>query len=294
MDLFSSILVPLDGSRTAARGLRCAIWLAGRLQSRLHVLSATAHPLPAQEELVRLKVPEEYWPHVMLHEAPEYPEKAILAAVERYRVELVVMTARGRTAEAMEEGAAFPKIVGHVARQVIETADVPVLLLPPAYRDTLPWKRAIVPVSGEAESDEALALAVHLANALGFTLHVAHVSDMETEAGIFGRARYADSPHHEYPAQLKEFVSRAIPNCTAEERRCIEGVALGHGDVSAELLEMITRKHIDLLVIGWHGRFMAGHAQVVKHLIQQVACPVLLVRSAKRRPFRLKVGEAIE
>lgn len=293
MAIFSSILVPLDGSRIAAHGLRCAIWLSGHLQSRLHILSATSHPLPAQEELARLHVPEEYWPRVMLHQAPEYPVQAILAAITSYHVELVVMTALGRTAETMGEGISFPKIVGDVARQVIETCQVPVLLLPPAYLDTTPWKHVIVPVSGEAEADTALVLAIRLANALGFTLHVAHVTDSQSDAGIFGRAQYADSPHHEFPAQLKEFVSRAVPNCTPEECKCIEEVALGHGDVAAELLEMIERKHIDLLVIGWHARFMAGHAHVVKHLIQQVTCPVLLVHSQEPRPFRLKVAEDI-
>jgi beta-phosphoglucomutase-like phosphatase (HAD superfamily) len=48
-----------------------------------------------------------------------------------------------------------------------------------------------------------------------------------------------------------------------------------------------------LLVIGWHGRFMAGHAAVLKHLVQVVTCPLLLVKPATRVPFRLKVGEEI-
>jgi hypothetical protein len=39
---------------------------------------------------------------------------------------------------------------------------------------------------------------------------------------------------------------------------------------------------------------MAGHAAVLKHLVQVVTCPLLLVKPAARMPFRLKVGEEIE
>jgi hypothetical protein len=33
---------------------------------------------------------------------------------------------------------------------------------------------------------------------------------------------------------------------------------------------------------------------VLKHLIQVVTCPVLLVKPVPRAPFKLKVGEEIE
>ena len=41
MTMFSSLLVPLDGSPMAARSFECAAWLAQRLEARLHVLTAT-------------------------------------------------------------------------------------------------------------------------------------------------------------------------------------------------------------------------------------------------------------
>lgn len=115
MNPFPSILVPLDGSATAARSLGAATWLAARLGARLHILGATGEALPAREELKRLRVPEEYWPHIELHQAPAYPEEAILAAIARHDARLVVMSARGARAEAPEIGHPDPlKIVGHV------------------------------------------------------------------------------------------------------------------------------------------------------------------------------------
>lgn len=296
MSLFPSILVPLDGSATAAKSLGCAAWLAGRMDAHLHILSATTRVLPARAELARLKVPREYWLRIMLHQVPEYAENAILTAISRYAVQLVVLTSHGRAAETpAEKEHERLKIVGHVTHAVIERSPVPVLVLPRAYREVLPWVRALVPLSGEAEADAALTLAVRLANALDLAVHVAHVSETGAgKTGIEAWAHYADQPHHEYPGHLKEFVSRAVPHCSPEECRCIQEVSLARGDIAAELLQLIKEKRISLLVVGWHGRFMIGHAEVLKRLIQTVTCPVLLVKPAPQPPFRLKVGEEIE
>jgi nucleotide-binding universal stress UspA family protein len=296
MSLFPSILVPLDGSHIAARSLGCATWLAARLGAPLHILSATPHEHPAREELARLKVPEEHWPLIRLHQAPAYPEDVILRALARHDVGLVVMTARGEAAEAPPAEEPEPaRILGHVTRAVIERSAVPVLLLPPAYHETLPWERVLVPVSGEAEVDEALILAVRLADALDLRVHVAHVSDTGArDEGLAARARYADALHHEYPRQLEEFVSRALPHCPPEQVRRVEDIALCRGDVADELLKLIERKRVSLLAVGWHGQFVRGHARVLKQLIRVLTIPVLLVRLAVRKPFRLKVGEELE
>jgi nucleotide-binding universal stress UspA family protein len=296
MSLFRSILVPLDGSGTATQGLGCAVWLATRLGARLHILSATPHERPAREALTELKVPETHWPLMTLHQAPACPEEAILTALARYEVSLVILTASGRGAETPAATEPDPdRVVGHVTRVVIERSPSPVLLLPPSYREALPWGRVLVPLSGEMEADDALVLAVRLADALDLEVHVAHVADADTgDEGLAARARYADALHHEYPRQLEELVGRALPHCSPDERRRVADLALCHGDVAAELLELIAHKGISLLVIGWHGRFMTGRARVLKHLVQVITQPVLLVKPEPRMPFRLKVGEDIE
>ncbi|HEY8370804.1 MAG TPA: universal stress protein [Thermodesulfobacteriota bacterium] len=293
MNPFPSILVPLDGSSTAARSLGCATWLARRLGSRLHVLNAGPDPLPAREALAHLKVPEEAWPLVVLHQAPTHPADAVLEAIAQYEIGLVVMTARGKTVEAEETGDTT-RLVGHVTHAVLERSPVPVLLLPPAYREDLPWTRVLVPVSGEAEADAALTLAVRLAKALDLGVHVVHVIPPEDgEADLAARARYADALHHEYPCQLKEVVSRALADCTPEEHCRVEDVALSYGEVGTELLALIERKRVSLLVIGWHGCLASGRAPVLRRLIESVTAPLLLVKPAEPQPFRLKVGEEI-
>jgi nucleotide-binding universal stress UspA family protein len=291
--MLPSILIPMDGSWTAARGLGCATWLASRLGARLHILSATPRERPAREELERLHVPEEHWPLVELHQALAYPQDAILAAIARHDARLVVMTARGQAGD--EPARPGAEVVGHVARAVLERCAVPVLLLPPGYREVLPWKHVLVPVSGGAESDPPLVLAVRLACALDLDVHVAHVAEADRrDEELAARARYADAIHHEYRAQLEALVSRAIPMLAPAECRRVRSIALARGDVAGELVQLIERGRISVLVVGWHGRLATGRAPVLKSLLSTVSTPVLIVTSETPRPFRLAVGEELE
>lgn len=295
MSLFRSILVPLDGSRTAARSLGCATWLASRLGARLHVLSATPRVLPARDALARLQIAEEHWPLVELHQAEAYPEDSIMAAIVEHDVGLVVMTARGATVE-QAGGSALDtaKILGHVTHAVIERSPVPVLLLPPAYQEVLPWERALVPLSGGDESDAALVLAVPVATAIDLTVYVAHVAEPRGEGETLAtQARYADALHHEYRDRVEELVARAIPALTREQCRRIRSTALSSGDIAGELLRRMQLDQINVLVVGWHGQFATGRARILKQLIPAVQTPVLLARSVAPPRFRLEVGEAL-
>lgn len=294
--LFPSILVPLDGSHIATQSLGCATWLASRLRARLHILSATQRELPSRQELTRLQVPEQYWQMITLHQAPAYPPDAILAAATHYDVRLIVITSRGETGEtAVAQNKGLPKPMGDVARAIIERAAGPVLLLPPSYREVLPWERTLVPLSGEQDVGAALALAVRLANALGLEIHVVHVANLDSgDESLSAKAHYADALYHEYPGQFKELVRRALPQCTPQECRRIVDVSLCHGDVVPEVLNLIEHKRISLIVVCWHGHFAAGRARVLRRLLQQISIPVLLVKPEHRTAVRLKVGEEME
>ncbi len=283
MKLLKAILVPLDGSEVALRSLGCAAWLASRTGARLHVLNAG--PASTTEAL---GVPEHYRSLIELHQTSGAAEGDILGAVTRYAIDLIVMTARGQSAEASDEPS---KLIGHVTRGVIEGSPVPVLMLPPAYEESLPWRSALVPISGEPSTDQSLLVALRFADALDLSVTVAHVVDHEGAEAA--RQLYSDAAHHAYPQILQEFIGRACPMCSAEERRHIVDFRLCHGDIAQELLRLIEQKHVELLISGWHGQFFVGHAQILKALVEQLHCAVLLVKAAPRRPFSLKVGAAL-
>lgn len=292
MSAFDPILVPLDGSAAAARSLGCAAWLAERLPATLHVLSAGHPPLPPREELRRLRVPEKLWANLLLHQAESFPEHAVLEAAKRCGARLIVMTARGESAEEREHDRSP---LGHVTASIVESTDVPVLVLPPAYQERLPWTTSIVPISGEAQADEALMIAVRLGNELGLTLTVAHVmSFADAGKGLLAETRYADAAHHEYPRRLDELVERALSHCDRREARCIGDVVLRRGHVAARLLEVIEERNASVIVIGWQARFFPDRAQVLKALLRRVSCPTLLVKATPLPWFALNIGDALK
>ncbi len=291
--IFSSIVLPLDGSATGARGLACATWLAARLGARLHVLSATSRVLPAADELRRLHVPEARWPVVELHQAPAYPADAILAAIDAHRAGLVVMSTRGAASETRGAGRRAT-LVGHVTQEVMERSRVPVLLLPEGSEGGLPWKRLVVPVSGGPESDRAVALSVRLAEALDLSVQVAHVAgEGGREAEPHGApAQYFDQLHHECAGQLEELVTRAVTTVSTAQRGCIQGLSLRRGQVVAELLDQV-KPEGSVLAIGWNGQLGSGRAGILKPLLRALAVPLLLVKAERRAQFHLKVGEEL-
>lgn len=288
MSVISTILVPLDGSDIASRSLACAAWLASRLGAPLHVLYS-GDPVPADQALDRLNVPREYRPSVVLHQTTGEPTAAILAASETYRIGLIVMTARGESAAGRTDSPLEP--LGHVARGVAEQSPVPVLVLPRAYEERVPWRSGLVPVSGEVETDQSLMLALQLAKALDFDVTIAHVVQ-DTQSGQ-AALPCADAAHHECAETLNELVARACPLCGPAERQRIKDLRVYRGDVARELLDLLDQKHFDVIIVGWHGLLQAGHAQVLKNLLQRLRCPVLLVKRQPKEPFRLKVGDAL-
>jgi nucleotide-binding universal stress UspA family protein len=288
VSVISAILVPLDGSHIASRGLACAAWLASRLGASLHVLYS-GDPLPADQALDRLGVPEEYRSSVVLHQTTGEPTAEILAAIQTYRIGLIVMTARGESVAGKTDSPLEP--LGHVARGVAEQSPVPVLVLPRAYEERVPWRSGLVPVSGEVETDQSLMLALQLANALAFDVTIAHVVP-DTQAGQ-AALPCADAAHHECAETLNELVARACPLCGPAERQRVKDFRVYRGDVARKLLDLIDEKRFDVLIVGWHGLLEAGHAQVLKNLLQGLHCPILLVKRQPKEPFRLKVGDAL-
>jgi nucleotide-binding universal stress UspA family protein len=288
VSVISAILVPLDGSDIAGRSLACAAWLASRLGASLHVVYS-GDPLPADQALDRLSVPQEYRPSIVLHQTTGEPTADILAAIETYRIGLIVMTARGESI-AGKTDSPF-EALGHVARGVAEQSPVLVLVLPRAYEERVPWRSGLVPVSGEVETDQSLMLALQLANALAFDITIAHVVQ-DSQAGQ-AALPCADAAHHECAETLNELVARACPLCGPAERQRIRDFRVYRGDVARELLELIEQKHFDVIIVGWHGLLDTGHAEVLKNLLQRLHCPVLLVKRHPREPFRLKVGDAL-
>lgn len=291
MNRYASILLPLDGSPEAAKGAACALWLAQALGATLHVLHAAAQPLPGRDALARLHVAGAQRAPVVLHQLRETADAAVLAAIVTYDVDLVVMSGRGASASS---GLNLSRLPGTVASAVIERSPVPVVLIPARYREMLPWTSMLAAASGEMAADKALEAATHLAAALKLTVTLVHAVDGPVAASAMPLGAYADAAHHEYPGRLRQMIERGLGRCTPEEGSCVNQALIGRGDPAAVLLEQVTLHGSSVLALGWHGAMGAGHALVLKRLLEQAECALLLVRGSERSTARLKVGEEID
>jgi nucleotide-binding universal stress UspA family protein len=278
MSRYDAILVPHDGSAEAAKAMRCAAWLAERLDALLHVVCSGAATLEPIGDA-----------RAVLHRTADAPEAAVLEEIRAHEVKLVVMTARGASASAGLEPA---RPLGRVAQAVIERTPVPVLLLPTRYVDALPWRTMLVAASGERAADAALDAAVELAGALGVPISVVHCASERAPGAPLGA--YADAPHHELPGRLDELVGRGLVERAAAEQGAIHEVLLCRGDPADELLELLLRRPASVLALGWHGVLGAQRAPVLQRLLEEADCALLVVRGSERARARLKVGAQLD
>lgn len=293
MSRLDSILLPLDGSPESARSAGCAMWLAQALGATLHVLHATTQPLSAEAALARLRVPHAQGARVVVHQVLGAAEAAVLQEIAVHRIDLVVMSARGESVSAGGP-VALSRRLGSVARAVIEGSPVPVVLFPRRYRETLPWASMLAAASGEAAADPALRAAAQLAAALRLKLTVVHCQDDAPGATTAPLVAYADAPHHEYPQRLDHLVERGLAGHAPEQAHRDCEILLCRGDPAASLLEQVARHHSSVLALGWHGALGTGRAPVLKRLLEEAECALLLVRETAGVRARLKVGSALD
>lgn len=292
MSRFASILLPLDGSSEAAKGASCALWLADAIGATLHVLNATAHPLPAGDALARLRATGAQGAAcVILHQPWGSAEAAVLAEIAAHRIDLVVMSARGESAQANRPRSHW---LGSVARAVVERSPVPVILLPTHYRESLPWTSMLAAASGEAVADKALEAAAQLAGALRLRVTVVHADYRAGASGARQFGGYADAPHHEVRHRLEELLRPALAGCAPDEVDCVGDVLRRGGEPASVLLEEVARHRSSVLALGWHGSLGPGRALVLKRLLDQAECALLLARGGEHPRARLKVGRDIE
>lgn len=291
MNSFNSLLLPLDGSLEAARGAGCALWLTEALGATLHVLHVTDQPLPVREALSRLHMPNAQKPAVVLHQRTQDAAAALLQGIAIHCVDLVVMSARGASAS---KGLNLSQRLGTVAQSIIEHSPVPVLLLPLRYREVLPWTSMLVAASGDRAADEALGTATQLAAALNLKVIPIHIEETHSTLGANPLSMYVDAAHYEYAPRMEEMVERGLTTCTEEERQCVKQILLRRGGAAEVLLEQTTFHHSSLLALGWHGEMGSGRALVLKRLLEEAECALLLVRKPEKSSVRLKIGKALD
>ncbi len=146
------------------------------------------------------------------------------------------------------------------------------------------FKRILVPTDFSDPSDAAFDYARALAAPFGSTIQLLHVVEPPLDTSTFTNEVYVGNVPSIYEALAKEAQSqldvRISPADCARYGLRTEVVT---GQSAPVILEHALDQHIDLIVMGTHGRTGLAHlfmGSVAEHVVRKSVCPVLTVRYA--------------
>lgn len=141
----------------------------------------------------------------------------------------------------------------------------------------------LVPIDFSECSDAAVKYGSALANAFGATLHLLNVvqDPYAMPYGADGFLAPGQDLLGKWQAEAKRRVEAAIP--AGLESRTVAATRVG--STCPEIVRYAVDRHIDLIVLGTHGRGAIGHmllGSVAERVVRTAPCPVLTVRHPER------------
>lgn len=143
-------------------------------------------------------------------------------------------------------------------------------------------KHVLVAVDFGEASETALAYGRELARLFGATLHVLHVVEnvIASAASIEGYAIDFVTLQHDVEEAARKQLEALV---TDEDRRTLAAktITLTANTPAASIVGYARDAHIDLIVLGTHGRGGMAHVflgSVAERVVRAAPCPVLTVR----------------
>ncbi|MGI8551039.1 MAG: universal stress protein, partial [Dehalococcoidia bacterium] len=173
-----------------------------------------------------------------------------------------------------------------MAEAVIAAAERPLLIVNPeaALRPTSRMsalRRLLVPLDGARLTAVALQPIAALAGRLGASIELLYVAGSGQKAlnepGSIRVARYVDQPQHEWPQWANEVVDRLCRVCAACPDAVPVRVFLARGEVAPEVVRFATEHKEDAIVLVRRSRLERQRAMVLRQILADTSCPVLLV-----------------
>lgn len=138
---------------------------------------------------------------------------------------------------------------------------------------------------GEA-ADSALAYGRELAGRFGATLHVLHVAENVyiTAFGAETYASFAPDLQREIEESAHRRLEEAVIDSDGSGPTTIPAVMTSSSPAFA-IIDYANEHHIDLIIMGTHGRGTFGHflmGSVAERVVRLASCPVLTIRHPER------------
>ena len=145
--------------------------------------------------------------------------------------------------------------------------------------------RILIPTDFSASSDAALEYGKLLAEEFGASLHLLHVLEEPSTAGAWGSEAYMVELPRMRAAAQGEAEARLDQVFTPSERERLRVSAeIADGPAARTIVDVASRRAIDLIVMGTHGRTGIAHlllGSVTEKVLRTSSCPVLAVRTVE-------------
>lgn len=297
--MFNTLLVPLDGSELAERALPYAVRFAAERGGRLVLTRAALAPPPSgldweRQQMAVLeeataylsRVAEKVATRVPVTTAPAYGHAAdaIIAGVEQFSVDSIVMATHGRAGLAH-------LLHGSVAEAVLTRSPVPVFVVfaRPGEAAAPPFAsasaRILVPLDGSDFAETALAAALEIVGGSGeLVLSTVAPAPDHVERDEHGRVRaYLDQQVPAIEREARDYlktVETQLKRLRPEVRVTLD-VRIGDPAPGIAMAEIACGA--DLVVMATHGRTGIRRAvlgSVAGAVLTTGSVPVLLVSPA--------------
>jgi nucleotide-binding universal stress UspA family protein len=275
------VLVAWDGSTAAATAIPLAKLVARQLQARPEILyvARDGADIEAQgsqraEQAGRLGMDLRFRVGDAASE--------IIRATEEAGVILVALTTHGREFEGGYR-------LGSVTERVVAGTKRPVLIVrpeSPTTREAAGLKRLLVPIDGTPKTALALHAVTELASALGAAIDLLYVAAPDQkppeEPGSLTAPRYLDQPQHEWPQWAAEVIDRLATLCAGCPESVPVRIFLAEGDIGDEIARFARENQTDAIVLVRRSRFQPGRAKVIRSVLGQTSCSVIIVGGEER------------
>ena len=151
----------------------------------------------------------------------------------------------------------------------------------------LPIQRILHPTDFSDLAEEALAYALDLAVRTGAALYILHIIDGRDD--YHAETHLTASDEEALLIRLREWVNKQLGAFSAADRAGLELVfELAEGRHAAPaIVEHASRRKIDLIVLGTHGRRGLRHlllGSVAEEVLRRAPCPALIVHGQDDKP----------
>ena len=298
--MYTSILVPLDGSAFGEAALAAATAIARRSGARLHLahVRGTATPMSGLPGLAAGWGPEAenaaraYLDGVADRTSDDLGESISFALLDgpvpeglrdyarKQAISLIVMSTHGRRGISRAW-------LGSVAAGVIRESPAPVLLVRPRKGGarpgpTLRIRRVLIPLDGSQLAEAIVAPAADLcklANAAVTLVHVVEPAFRVGEAILVPAAQQEANVYRERESEASAYLAR-VATPLRDAGLQVETRVLG-GEAVQSVLDLAKEQSADLFAIATHGRTgwqRLAFGSVADKIVRTSGLPVLVLR----------------